>query len=288
MVRHWVAFNPPKGTFCSQWYKTYDNMVNATDAAWNHVCGCAEQNFQIKGDGPQFPDSHLICMDSTATIEARMTKHGGLDFEANFEWLFTNLVETAVHSRLEFFQSLIEEHTLSSKKTNEELFGVNIPLLRLIANGQIFNPAFLRPMDELKEVNAEIPQCQELLEQWIQEAEKVKLWGNLTIVKDNRLFPARSFSFSPNERLGKIKNYSHPRLHPTRNQKRARDVRLFIPSTGCLPMGSFCGTHGYGIIHPNTINASVMQLSMASTHSDAPVHLGPLRWSQIHKRYLIR
>ena len=37
-------------------------------------------------------------------------------------------------------------------------------------------------------------------------------------------------------------------------------------------MGSFCGTYGYGLIHPNTINASVMQLSYASTHSDAPIH----------------
>ena len=59
-------------------------------------------------------------------------------------------------------------------------------------------------------------------------------------------------------------------LLPVHNQKRAGDVRLFIPATGCLPMGSFCGTHGYGIIHPNLINASVMQLSYASTHADAP------------------
>ena len=211
-------------------------------------------------------------METMSIIEARMTKHGGLDFEANFEWLFTHLVETAVHLRVGFFQSLIEDHTLSSKKINEELFGVNSPLLRLIANGQIFNHSFLHPMDTLKEANEEISKCQDLPEQWIQEAEKVKPWGNLTFVKDNRLFPARSFSFSPNERFGKMTDYSHPRLHPTRNQKRAGDVRLFIPSTGCLPMGSFCGTHGSGIIHPNTINASVVELSFASTHSDAPVH----------------
>ena len=37
-------------------------------------------------------------------------------------------------------------------------------------------------------------------------------------------------------------------------------------------MGSFCGTYGYGLIHPNLINASVMQLSYASTHSNAPAH----------------
>ena len=112
----WVTFNPPKCTFCSQWYKTYDNMVNAADAAWNHVVGCAEQNFQIKGDGPLFQDSKVTCLDAMSVIEARMTKHGGLDFEPNFEWLFTNLVESAVHSRLEFFNSLLEEHTLASKE----------------------------------------------------------------------------------------------------------------------------------------------------------------------------
>ena len=268
----WVTFNPAKCTFCSQWYKTYENMVNAADAAWNHAVGCAEANFQIKGDGPLFQDSKLICLDAMSVIEARMTKHGGLDFETNFEWLFTNLVETAVGSRLDFFNSWLEEHKLALKKPNEELFGVNIPLLRLIANGQIFNSAFFHPMDELKEANAENPQCQELLDRWIKENIKTKPWGNLTIVEDNRSFPARSFSFSPSEKLGKLKNYSHPRLHPTRNQKRVGEVRLFIPTTGCLPMGSFCGTHGCGLIHPNLINASVMQLSYASTHSNAPVH----------------
>ena len=44
-------------------------------------------------------------------------------------------------------------------------------------------------------------------------------------------------------------------------------------------MGSFCGTYGYGLIHPNVINASVLQVSYASTHSHtAPqwkFHKGP-------------
>ena len=33
-------------------------------------------------------------------------------------------------------------------------------------------------------------------------------------------------------------------------------------------MGSFCGTYGYGIIHPNVINASVVQMSYASSHAE--------------------
>ena len=88
----------------------------------------------------------MVCMDAISIIEARMTKHGGLDFETNFEWLFTSLIEAAVHSRIQFFQSLLDDHQLSMKEENEELFGVNIPLLRIIANGQIFNPHFLHPM----------------------------------------------------------------------------------------------------------------------------------------------
>ena len=106
-----------------------------------------------------------------------MTKHGGLDFDTNIEWLFTQLVESAVGSRVDFFRSMIEEHSLAAKKSNEELFGVNIPLLKLIANGQIFNPNFIHPMDDLKDINdKESPQCQQLLDKWLRENLKVKPW----------------------------------------------------------------------------------------------------------------
>ena len=48
---------------------------------------------------------------------------------------------------------------------------------------------------------------------------------------------------------------------------------MLLPTTGFLPMGSFCGTYGYGIIHPNLINASVIQMSYASSHPDVPKHI---------------
>ena len=241
------------------------HMETVANAVWNHVNGCAESNLNIRGEGPKFKDSKMICMDAIAIIEARMNKNGGLDFEANFEWLFTSLVETQVHSRVEFFQSLLDTHQLSMKQDGEELSGVSIALLRLIANGHIFNPRFIHPMDTWEKANEESAQCLDLLEQWIKSAEKVQPWGALTLMKDSRQFPSRAF--------GKLKDDSHPRLHPTRNQKpKKNDIRLFIPSKGCLPMGSFCGTHGYGLIHPNTINAAVRQLSFASSHSDAEAH----------------
>ena len=268
----WVTFNPAKCTFCSQNYTKYKNVANAATAAWNHATGCAEANLQIKGDGPTFPEGSMSCMDFMSIIEAKMTKCGGLDFETNIEWLFTSLVETALSSRIDFFESLLEEHALPTKKANEEKYGVNIPLLRLIANGQIFNTAFVHPKNDLKQANEDNKRCLELLNRWIPVKNNTTPWGGLTVVTENEALPARSFSFSPNERIGKVNNYSHPRLHPTSNQKRPGDVWLLLPTTGFLPMGSFCGTHGYGIIHPNLINASVLQMSYASSHSDAPAY----------------
>ena len=61
----------------------------------------------------------LLCLDAMTVIEAKNDqKHGGLDFETNIEWLFTNLVECAVGSRVDFFKSMMEEHSLAAKKSN--------------------------------------------------------------------------------------------------------------------------------------------------------------------------
>ena len=262
----WVSFNPAKCTFCTQPYKRYENVANAASAAWNHAVNCAETNLQIKGDGPTFPEGNMACMDYMSVIEAKMTKCGGLDFETNIEWLLTSLVETAISSRVEFFTSLLASHSLSAKKDEEEQFGVNIPFLRLIANGQIFNANFFHPRSNLIEANEDSKRCQELLKRWIQVSDRVIPWGGLTMVRDNEALPGRGFSFSPNEKMGKVGNYSHPRLHPMGNQRRPGDVWILVPTTGWLPMGSFCGSYGYGLIHPNLINICVMQMSYASSH----------------------
>ena len=153
MLKAWVTFNPAKCNFCSQCYKTYENLTNAASAALNHATSCAETNLMIKGDGPTFPQGSMALLDCVYIIEAKMTKYGGLDFETNIEWLLTSLVERAVCYRVEFFQKLLDEHKLEDKRRIEEKFGVNIPFLRLIANGQIFNPYFVHPMDDLKEAN---------------------------------------------------------------------------------------------------------------------------------------
>ena len=103
------------------------------------------------------------------------------------------------------------------------------------------------------------------------ELRRVKPWGNLTIVTEDASFPARSFSFSPNEKIGKLKNYSHATTTSHAESETCwrcavvysnhGDVSLWVHSVEHMDMVSS---------HPNLINASVLQLSFASTHADAP------------------
>ena len=110
-AKAWVTFNPAKCSFCSQCYKSYANVANAAAAAWNHVASCSEMNLMIKGDGPTFPEGNMALLDCMYIIEAKMTKHGGLDFETNIEWLLTSLVEVAICYRVEFFKTLYSSNT---------------------------------------------------------------------------------------------------------------------------------------------------------------------------------
>ena len=70
-AKAWVTVNPTKCTFCSFYYKTYENMGNAASAVWSHVHGCAETNLSIRGEGPKFPDSKMICMDAMRSPSSR-------------------------------------------------------------------------------------------------------------------------------------------------------------------------------------------------------------------------
>ena len=65
----------------------------------------------------------------------------------------------------------------------------------------------------------------------------------------------------------------HPDLHPTAYQSvDSSEIRLILPVKGILPMGCAKGIPGYGMIHPNLINAAVLQchgLSAANGYCDA-------------------
>ena len=117
--------------------------------------------------------------------------------------------------------------------------------------------------------NKESQQCSELLEEWIQDSTKVSAWGTLVIQKSTDDFPSKMFSFSSSVKFGPARAKANPRLHPTRFQSHPKDVMIHVPAKGPLPMGSFCGADGYGLIHPNMISAAVLQCCIASSQESS-------------------
>ena len=51
----------------------------------------------------------------------------------------------------------------------------------------------------------------------------------------------------------------NPAYHPTRYHIQSHAIRMILPAKGMLPLGSYIGSPGFGLIHPNTISAAVLQ-----------------------------
>ena len=204
-----------------------------------------------------------------------MTANGGLDFEPNFEMIIGGLLQEVLEQRLQAFQDLVNYHKVSQKAPSGgkegKPFGINVNLWRLIANGQIINQQYLHPWHDLDDFQQESQQCSELLEEWIQDSTKVSAWGTFVIRKSTDEFPSKMFSFSSSVQFGPARAKANPRLHPTRFQNHPKDVMIHVPAKGPLPMGSFCGADGYGLIHPNMISAAVLQCCIASSQ-ESPNH----------------
>ena len=185
------------------------------------------------------------------------------------------LLQEVLEQRLQAFQDLVNYHKVSQKAPSRgkggKPFGINVNLWRLIANGQIFNQQYLHPWHDLDNFQQESQQCSELLEEWIQDSTKVSAWGTLVIRKSTDEFPSKMFSFSSSVQFGPARAKANPRLHPTRFQNHPKDVMIHVPAKGPLPMGSFCGADGYGLIHPNMISAAVLQCCIASSQ-ESPNH----------------
>ena len=244
-------------------------MANAAQAIWSHCQTCAADTLKVRDEGPTMPAFTMKLRETISVMEAKMTATGGLDFEPNFEVIFGGLLQAVLDHRLQAFQDLVTYHKVSQKAPKDgkggKPFGININLWRLIANGQIFNQQYLHPWDKLDHFAEESQECSNLLETWIKDASRTPHWGTLIIRKSTEEFPSRMFSFSSSVKFGPARAKANSRLHPNRFQGHPKDVRICVPAKGPLPMGSFCGADGYGLIHPNMISASVLQCCIASS-----------------------
>ena len=249
-------------------YKAYSSVANAATGIWQHCSTCAKDHLKVSDAGPKMPAFSMNIRDTIAIMEAKMTTYGGLDFEPNFEVVLSGLLKEVLDQRYQAFQDLVNYHKVSQKVLKDgggEPFRINVPLWRLIANGQMFNQRYLHPWYDLEQFQEESDKCNALLDEWHADANATEPWGMLIIRKNPDDFPASTFSFSPSNRFGPARKLAHPQLHPTRFQRKPGDVMIHVPAKGPLPMGSFCGADGYGLIHPNLISAAVLQCCIASS-----------------------
>ena len=265
----YIQPNPQNCPFCGFKYKYYATMANAAHAVWTHCESCAKDTLKVKDEGPTMPAFSMKLRETISVMEAKMTATGGLDFEPNFEVIFGGLLQEVLEHRLQAFRDLVMYHKASQKAPKDgktgKPFGINVNLWRLIANGQIFNQRYLHPWDNLNHFADESQQCSDLLEEWLKDAAKTPQWGTLVVRKTTDEFPSKMFSFSSSVKFGPARAKANPRLHPNGFQSHPKEVRICVPAKGPLPMGSFCGADGYGLIHPNMISASVLQCCLASS-----------------------
>ena len=161
------------------------------------------------------PAFSMNLRDSIAIMEAKMTTYGGLDFEPNYEVVLGGLLQEVLDQRYQAFQDLVNYHKVSQKVSKDgggKPFGINVPLWRLIANGQMFNQRYLHPWYDLEQLQEESDRCNALLDEWLADANATEPWGTLIIRKHTTEFPASTFSFSPNNRFGPARKLAHPQL----------------------------------------------------------------------------
>ena len=131
---------------------------------------------------------------------------------------------------------------------------------KALASGHIFDRTFAPQTEEITQVRNDNDRCMELLQKWLNKfpsgfkSQRLKISQNGEGLTEEFLRKPRKGVLEPGTFA------RHPNLHPTSYQVTdPSDIRLILPVKGILPMGCAKGVVGYGMIHPNLINAAVLQ-----------------------------
>ena len=267
--------------------KHWSTIRKATSAIWTHIDTCDERTNNA-GLGPGITSDDIKPFEEyPVLIEARLSKEGLLSFDSILEESLVRCMESVMDQRVAFFESLATDwgpqcqhatkgYKVYSKETgNKEpwVSTFNIPLLESIASGHFFDRTFTPVNEDLERVRRDNARCIELLNQWKSQFPANYSNPNLKIFRKGEGLTQEFLKKPRTGELGPGCFARHPDLHPTAYQPTdPNDIRLILPVRGLLPMGCAKGVPGYGVIHPNLINAAVLQcygLTAASLHFDA-------------------
>ena len=255
-------------------HKHWKTINQATQAIWTHL-GTCDRSTNCNGLGPGLdPDVTKPFEEYPVLIEARMSKEGLLTFESILEESLVRCMESVMDSRVKWFESLVEDwgpdctHARTGCQVKDSETGqvgpwvstFNIPLLESIASGHIFDRTFAPVNEDLERVRRDNKQCLSLLDQWKSKFPANYKNVNLKLFKKGEGLTQEFLKKPRTAVMGPGRVDKHPDLHPTAYQfADPNETRLILPAKGILPMGSAKGIIGYGVIHPNLINAAVLQ-----------------------------
>ena len=132
--------------------------------------------------------------------------------------------------------------------------------MQMIATGQLFAPYFFHPDADGEDRRAESRECLELLEAWIDTIDRRKLPKNMAMDWDGEWL-SRDFikNWNKDYEIPDVEPHLVPTHHPTKYAIQKNATSIILPAKGILPVGSFIRSPRFGLIHPTTISAAVLQ-----------------------------
>ena len=73
-----------------------------------------------------------------------------------------------------------------------------------------------------------------------------------------------------------VEPIDRPQHHPKKNEIQKNAIRMILPAKGILPVGSYNGSPGFGLIHANTISAAILHDGANSADSNTRPRLARL------------
>ena len=219
-------------------------------------------------------------MDHIELIEAQLTKEGMLAYDSIEETSIAAFQEMILFQRRAYFDALNERYTPELLGREPVKVNFSYPLMHVIATGQLFEPYLYHPGADVDERRRESDYCLEQLNAWVSMFDKRNMPKNMEMDWDGEWL---SYDFvnkwNRDYIIPEVTLQMNPEFHPTRYHAQSNAIRMILQAKGMLPMGSYIGSPGFGLIHPTTINAAVLQDAGFYVDEENPYH--PVRFDAI-------
>ena len=200
-------------------------------------------------------------MDHLELIEAQITREGMLAYESITEASLAGFQEMILYKRREYFDTLHSRYNPAVLAQEAGVINFCYPLMQVIATGQLFEPYVYHSTASGEDRRRESEYCLETLEAWIGLFRWKTNPKNISMDWEGTwLDPDFLRKWNKNYTIPDLHPEMRPEYHPTSFHVQPNAVRMILPAKGMLPLGSYIGSPGFGLIHPNTITSAVLQL----------------------------